>query len=131
MGSNASTRSRSRRPLTREQRHALEQGIELEEGTALVEHLRPATLTETRRLESLLGRAAIPGVPPRGTLQQGWKRQLRRMFAAVGAPIARLVRVRIGALRLDDLASGDVRELSGAEVRRLGNQQRDSPEPGR
>jgi 16S rRNA U516 pseudouridylate synthase RsuA-like enzyme len=33
--------------------------------------------------------------------------------------VARLVRVRIGPLRLD-LASGAVRPLTGAEVRRLG-----------
>jgi pseudouridine synthase len=53
------------------------------------------------------------------TIHQGWKRQLRRMFAAVGAPVQRLVRVRIGTLRLDDLAAGDVRPLSAAEVRRI------------
>jgi 16S rRNA U516 pseudouridylate synthase RsuA-like enzyme len=41
------------------------------------------------------------------------------MFAGVGAPVRRLVRVRIGALRLEDLAAGDVRPLSAAEVRRL------------
>jgi 16S rRNA U516 pseudouridylate synthase RsuA-like enzyme len=53
------------------------------------------------------------------TLAQGWRRQVRRMFGAVGAPVARLVRVRVGPLRLD-LASGAVRPLTGAEVRRLG-----------
>ena len=115
-------------PLTREQRHALEQGIELEEGTALVEHLRPATLTETRRLEALLPPGPGRLTWYRGTLQQGWKRQLRRMFAGVGAPIPRLVRVRIGTLRLDDLASGEVRELTGAEVRRLASHSRGGSE---
>ena len=39
----------------------------------------------------------------RAILAQGWKRQLRRMFGAVGAPIVRLVRVRIGPVRIDDL----------------------------
>ena len=52
-------------------------------------------------------------------LTQGWKRQLRRMFAAVDAPVERLVRVRIGTLRLDDLAPGEVRQLSAAERERL------------
>ena len=56
----------------------------------------------------------------RCTIHQGWKRQLRRMFAGVGAPVRRLVRVRIGTLRLDDLAAGDVRVLTTAEVRRAG-----------
>jgi 16S rRNA U516 pseudouridylate synthase RsuA-like enzyme len=41
------------------------------------------------------------------------------MFGAVGAPVVRLVRVRIGPLRLD-LAAGAARPLTAAEVRRLG-----------
>ena len=41
------------------------------------------------------------------------------MFGEVGAPVRRLVRVRIGSLRLGDLAAGDVRPLSASEVRRL------------
>ncbi|MFL5722668.1 MAG: hypothetical protein ACJ78H_04690, partial [Chloroflexota bacterium] len=53
-------------------------------------------------------------------LAQGWKRQLRRMFGAVGAPIDRLVRVRIGPVRLDELKSGRARRLRGPEVRGLG-----------
>jgi pseudouridine synthase len=56
----------------------------------------------------------------RATLQQGWKRQLRRMFAATGTPIARLARVRIGTVRLATLRPGAVRPLSAAEVRSLG-----------
>jgi 23S rRNA pseudouridine2605 synthase len=106
--------------LTRAQRHAIEAGIALDEGIARLGHLRPATTTETRRLEALIRPAAGPLTWYRGTLRQGWKRQLRRMFAAVGMPIARLVRVRIGTLRIDDLPSGAVRELRPAEVRQLG-----------
>ena len=106
-------------PLGDYQRRALEAGIELEDGMAVVEHLRPATSIETRRLEEIL-RPAPPRLAwYRGTLRQGWKRQLRRMFAAVGAPVERLVRVRIGTIRLDDLPSGEVRELSGVDARRL------------
>ncbi len=41
------------------------------------------------------------------------------MFGEVGAPVRRLVRVRIGSLRLGDLAAGDVRPLTASEVRRL------------
>jgi 23S rRNA pseudouridine2605 synthase len=107
-------------PLSPEQRHALARGIELEEGTALVEHLRPATLTETRRLAALLAPPPSPRLTwYRGTLRQGWKRQLRRMFAAVDAPVQRLVRVRVGTLRIDDLPSGEVRELTAADAHRL------------
>ena len=109
-----------RAPLAADQREGLERGVELEEGTAVVENLRSATLTETRRLERLLVPAPGQLAWYRGTLRQGWKRQLRRVFAAVDAPVVRLVRVRIGPLRIDDLASGHVRELSPTEVRRLG-----------
>jgi 16S rRNA U516 pseudouridylate synthase RsuA-like enzyme len=39
------------------------------------------------------------------------------MFGAVDAPIARLVRVRIGSIRLGDLPSGRARSLKAPEVR--------------
>ena len=42
------------------------------------------------------------------------------MFAATGAPIERLVRVRLGTVRLGSLRSGTVRPLTAAEVRSLG-----------
>jgi len=42
------------------------------------------------------------------------------MFGAVGSPIERLVRVRIGPVRLDDLPSGRARRLRAPEVRGLG-----------
>jgi 16S rRNA U516 pseudouridylate synthase RsuA-like enzyme len=41
------------------------------------------------------------------------------MFAAVGARVERLVRVRFGTLRLDGLRLGEVRELTPAERRGL------------
>ena len=108
------------RPLTREQAEALETGVELTEGVATVTGLRGQTNTEDRLLAELLEPAPEPRLTwVRVTIHQGWKRQLRRMFGEVGAPVRRLVRVRIGALRLGDLASGDVRPLSAAEVRRL------------
>jgi 16S rRNA U516 pseudouridylate synthase RsuA-like enzyme len=50
------------------------------------------------------------------TLRQGWKRQLRRMFGAAGAPIERLVRTSIGPVRLGDLRSGRARRLTPREV---------------
>jgi 23S rRNA pseudouridine2605 synthase len=105
-----------RAPLTSDQARALQDGIELDEGLARLVRLRPETRTETAR------RATQAGPPLtwyRAVLRQGWRRQLRRMFAAIGAPVARLVRVRIGTLRLDDLAPGAVRSLSAAERQRL------------
>ncbi len=42
------------------------------------------------------------------------------MFGAVEAPVQRLVRVRIGPVRIDGLRSGSVRALKAPEVRGLG-----------
>ncbi len=109
------------RMLTREQAEALEAGVSLEEGMAVVSGLRGQTRTEDRRLAELISPPAPGLVWVRVTIHQGWKRQLRRVFAQVGAPVRRLVRVRIGTLRLDPLATGDVRSLTAAEVRRLGH----------
>ena len=99
---------------------ALRSGITLEEGIARVSHLRLATAVETRKLLD-----EIEPRPPRlewyrATLGQGWKRQLRRMFAAVGYPVTRLVRVRLGPIRLDGLRAGRVRELTSGEMRAVG-----------
>jgi len=44
-------------------------------------------------------------------LVEGKNRQVRRMTAAIGHPTLRLVRVRIGDFRLDELPSGKWREL--------------------
>jgi 23S rRNA pseudouridine2605 synthase len=107
-----------RRPLDAEQSRALHEGIQLDEGLARLQGLRQSTRTEAGRLEH----ADVPGGPLywyRAVITQGWKRQLRRMFAAVGAPVERLVRVRIGTLRLDAMAAGSVRPLSSAERDRL------------
>jgi 23S rRNA pseudouridine2457 synthase len=41
-------------------------------------------------------------------LQEGKFRQVRKMTAAVGFPTLRLVRVRIGDIRLDDMKPGEV-----------------------
>jgi 23S rRNA pseudouridine2605 synthase len=105
--------------LDRDQRAAVERGIELDEGRADLFHLRPMTEVEIGRLVDLLDPRPGELAWYRATLRQGWKRQLRRMFAAVGAPIDRLVRVRIGPVRIDGLRSGRTRPLKAPEVRGL------------
>jgi hypothetical protein len=78
------------------------------------------TSIEIDRLEELLVPPAERGlVWYRATLRQGWKRQLRRMFGVIEAPITRLVRVRIGPVRIDGLRSGKIRPLKAPEVRGL------------
>jgi 23S rRNA pseudouridine2605 synthase len=99
----------------------LRSGIRLEEGLARVGNLRALSVPEEQALVSLLD----PEPPPlhwyRATLAQGWKRQLRRMFGAVEVPIVRLVRIRIGPVRIDGLRSGAVRPLKAPEIRGLGS----------
>jgi 23S rRNA pseudouridine2605 synthase len=49
-------------------------------------------------------------------LTQGHKRQIRRMFSALGFKVVRLRRVRIAGLELGDLEPGAWRQLTPAEV---------------
>ncbi len=56
-----------------------------------------------------------PGVL-RIVIHEGRNRQVRRMCAAVGHPVRRLVRTRIGPLRDQHLAPGEWRQLSEAEL---------------
>ncbi len=81
---------------------ALREGVELDDGlTAPAKVSQPA-----------------PGLL-RITLHEGRNRQVRRMCAAVGHPVRRLVRVRYGPLTGPGLAPGAWRALSIAEVRAL------------
>ncbi|HET6604382.1 MAG TPA: pseudouridine synthase [Xanthomonadaceae bacterium] len=52
-------------------------------------------------------------------LEQGRNRQIRRMCAALGFEVERLVRVAIGGLELGTLPKGGWRELEADEVRAL------------
>lgn len=50
------------------------------------------------------------------TLHEGRNHIVRRMFDAVGHPVRRLSRIRIGPVRLGQLAQGASRELTSAEL---------------
>jgi 23S rRNA pseudouridine2605 synthase len=50
---------------------------------------------------------------------EGRKREVRRMLDAIGLPVRRLVRVRVGPIRLGRLRPGDVEELEPEDVREL------------
>jgi len=118
-------------PLDDRQADALQAGIAFTEGLATLGALRPMTAIESQRLGELLRPSPSPElIWYRATLTQGWKRQLRRMFGAVGAPIQRLVRVRIGPVRIDGLRSGVVRQLKAPEIRGLGAGAGKSRPPG-
>ncbi len=53
-------------------------------------------------------------------VQQGRNRLVRRMLAAVGATVERLVRTRVAGFRLGDLPGGSFRRVGRAEVVQLG-----------
>jgi 23S rRNA pseudouridine2605 synthase len=53
------------------------------------------------------------------TLIEGKKRQIRRMMGALGHPVVRLVRVRMGTLQLGRLGLGEARPLQARERRAL------------
>jgi 23S rRNA pseudouridine2605 synthase len=86
---------------------ALRDGVELDDGPT-----RPARVAVVQ--ESGRGTTALTIV-----VKEGRKRMVRRMCAAVGHPVVRLARTRIGPLRDPRLAPGTWRALEPAEVRAL------------
>lgn len=80
----------------------LQQGVTLDDGPARALEARPAP-----------GGAVV-------VLTEGRKRQVRRMLAAVGYDVERLLRTRFGALELGGLQPGEWREVKTGELDRLG-----------
>jgi pseudouridine synthase len=84
----------------------LARGLELEDGPTrpararLVGHRGPTSVVELE-------------------IHEGRKRQVRRMFLALGRPVKELRRVAIGPLELGALASGRWRALTAGELRSL------------
>ena len=90
--------------LEPEEKRKLEQGLELEDG-----------LTGEAKLR-------VVDMPPFNyaiILREGKKRQIRRMFAALGHRVLELKRIRISGLRLGSLAEGCTRELTPDEIKAL------------
>lgn len=84
----------------------LRQGVALEDGLTA-----PATVT-------LVGESSGNAML-RVTIHEGRKRQVRRMCEAIGHPVGRLVRVRIGPLHDPKLPPGRWRALRQPELRAL------------
>jgi 23S rRNA pseudouridine2605 synthase len=112
------------RSVTKVQRAALNNGIELEEGLARLDRLEDASPAQVRSLLDLLEAPHAELRWYRIVLAQGWKRQIRRMFESIGAPVQRLVRVRVGSLKLTDLRSGEARPLTHQEMTQLASRAR-------
>ncbi|MEP6822954.1 MAG: pseudouridine synthase [Chthoniobacterales bacterium] len=64
-------------------------------------------------------------------LRQGINRQIRRMFYEIGYEVTRLVRTRIGHLRLENLPRGHWRPLTASELKSLDPQSARARVPGR
>jgi pseudouridine synthase len=92
--------------LSDEQLQRLRDGIDLSDGPT-----RPARVSRVRDSEKY-SHVEI-------TLTEGRNRQVRRMIEALGATVLKLVRVKIGAIRIGSLPIGTWRELTPPEIRAL------------
>jgi len=90
--------------LKAEDRAELETGIRLHDGTT-----SPAAI---RAVASSPSSYSV-------TVHEGRKRQVRRMFAALGYRVVGLKRIRLAKLSLGALPEGAVRELTRQEIRSL------------
>jgi 23S rRNA pseudouridine2605 synthase len=90
---------------SREALDALTSGVELDDGLTIPAHVR-----------------LVDSGPPAEAeiaIREGRKRQVRRMFAAVGHPVISLHRASFGPILLGDLAPGATRHLGPEEVAAL------------
>jgi len=91
-------------PLSPEDRQKLERGIALDDGRT-----SPAAIKPVKE----------PPLTYSVTIHEGRKRQVRRMFAALGYRVLDLKRIRLGRLKLGTLPQGQTRELTRREVEAL------------
>ena len=84
----------------------LQQGVNLEDGITAPAELKVMEDDQKATWLSL-------------TLREGRKHQVKRMCAAVGHPVLRLRRTKIGPIELNDLRPGQTRRLKSREVRKL------------
>ena len=81
-------------------------------------------------LTSPCGVREIKTLPPYNysiTMHEGRKRQVRRMFAALGYRILALQRIRMGKISLGGLKEGAIRELGAREISELQSAKREYP----
>lgn len=92
--------------VTRAEQRRLRSGVDLDDGPARADDLVVVDTAPRRTLLEI-------------ELHEGRNRIVRRMFAELGHPVLRLVRVSVGPVRLGELRPGRFRHLNPAEVRSL------------
>lgn len=90
-------------PVRRNLGSRLRAGVELDDGTVAVDDFRIAGRSGSRVMLEIV-------------LHEGRKHVVRRLLDAVGHPVLRLVRTRIGPVVLGELRPGKTRPLSRDEV---------------
>jgi 23S rRNA pseudouridine2605 synthase len=90
-------------PIPRDLGRRLRAGVELEDGRVAVDSFKVADVAG--------GRAVVEVV-----LHEGRKHVVRRLLAAVGHPVSRLVRTAVGPVKLGHHRQGTVRRLSQREI---------------
>ncbi|MFP4623041.1 MAG: pseudouridine synthase [Gemmatimonadota bacterium] len=93
------------------ERRRLLEGIELEDGPA-----RAHRVDVLAREEARGGAGASAHTRLRIVMREGRKREVRRLFDALGHPVRRLRRERLGPVELGELGEGEWRELTAREV---------------
>jgi len=108
---------------------ALIEGIELEDG--LAQAVEAASVVGLPRSTPGMNLPLPPGMSwVEITLAEGRKHEVRRLLEAVGHPVERLIRIRMGPIILDDLRPGEARRLSPSELRALEQEGLKSPGDG-
>jgi 23S rRNA pseudouridine2605 synthase len=92
--------------LTDEEIKTLERGIRLEDGMTGPAHVKKVKKAEQNSWLEL-------------TIREGRKHQVKRMLEAVGHPVIKLLRIRMGPLSLGNLPPGEFRFLTDREANAL------------
>jgi 23S rRNA pseudouridine2605 synthase len=93
-------------PVPKDLGRRLQTGIELDDGVATADRFRVIDRSGNRALIEI-------------TLHEGRKHIVRRMLAATGHPVSRLVRTDVGPIRLGNLKPGATRDLTTREIGEL------------
>jgi 23S rRNA pseudouridine2605 synthase len=93
-------------PLPRDLGRRLTTGIELEDGVASADRFRVVERAGSRALVEI-------------TLHEGRKHIVRRLLAAAGHPVSRLVRTQVGPVALGNQRPGTTRALTVREIGEL------------